>query len=302
MIDIKIEMVEYKAYLLLEKRLSANTIEAYIRDCTSFIEFISVPLEEVTLEHIEQYVTSIYDAGKISSTQARMLSGVKSFFTYLYIYEKIETLPTELAATPKVARKIPSYLSLKEVEELIASIDLSGALGHRNRAIVELLYGCGLRVSELVELKISDLFFDDGYIRVVGKGDKQRLVPIGKHAIDSIGHYREQRRNMPVVKKHQELLFLNRRGGCISRVMIFLIVKELAVKAGITKKISPHTLRHTFASHLIQGGADVRAVQQMLGHESIATTEIYIHIEGTQRRESVEKLFDITHCKIVAKL
>ncbi len=293
MIDTREEIIEYKAYLLLEKRLSANTIEAYLRDCSSFLDYISVPLEHVELSHIEEYLNFIYDEGKNSSTQARMLSGVRSLFTYLYIYGKIETLPTELAVSPKIKRKIPSYLSLKEIEMMLASIDLSTPLGHRNRAVIEVLYGCGLRVSELVELKISDLFFDDGYIRVVGKGDKQRLVPIGSHAISSISHYREQRSNMSIAKKSQDTLFLNRRGASLTRVMIFLIIKDVAEKCGISKNISPHTLRHTFASHLIQGGADVRAVQQMLGHESISTTEIYIHIESSHKRQSVEKLFDM---------
>lgn len=292
MIDIKQEIIEYKSYLLLERRLSANTIEAYIRDCYSFLRFTFVALEDVRLKHIEDYITDIYESGKNSSTQARMLSGIKSFFTYLYIYGKLDTLPTELAATPKVVRKIPSYLSTREIEDLISAPDLSTPLGHRNRAIIELLYGCGLRVSELVDLCVSDLFFDDGYIRVVGKGDKQRLIPIGSHAISSINHYREQRSSMTVATKYQDSLFLNRRGASLTRVMVFLIIKELAIKSGITKKISPHTLRHTFASHLIQGGADIRAVQQMLGHESIATTEIYIHIENSHKRQSVEKLFD----------
>ncbi len=293
MIDLQTEIAEYKSYLVLEKRLSANTIEAYMRDCQSFLSSLSVPLEQVRLSHIEEYLEQIYKDGKNGSSQARMLSGIKSFFTYLYLYDKISELPTELAVAPKLRRHIPSYLTVGEMESLIASVDLSHPQGHRNKAIIELMYSCGLRVSELITLTLSDIFFDDGYIRVVGKGDKQRLVPIGESAIAAINLYREQRRAMTIDTKSQELLFLGRRGKGLTRVMIFHIIKEHALLAGITKSISPHTLRHTFASHLILGGADVRAVQQMLGHESISTTEIYVHINSSQKRASVEKLFEM---------
>lgn len=291
MIDIYQELIEYKTYLLLEKKLSSNTIEAYIRDISGFIEHTLIDPESVNLNSIEDYIVHLYDSGLNRTSQARMISGIRSFFNYLYLYDKISTLPTELVELPKIGRRIPDYLSYEEIEKIIASIDLSQPLSHRNRAIVEVLYGCGLRVSELIELKISDLFFDDGYIRVIGKGDKQRLVPIGTQAMKAVNLYRDIRRTSSIDTKHQHILFLGNRGKQLTRVMIFTMIKQLAERAEIKKNVSPHTFRHTFASHLIKGGADIRAVQQMLGHESIATTEIYTHIDTLQKEQNVEKLF-----------
>lgn len=291
MIDIYQELIEYKTYLLLEKKLSSNTIEAYIRDISGFIEHKSIDPESVNLNSIEEYIVHLYDSGLNRTSQARMISGIRSFFNYLYLYDKISTLPTELVELPKIGRRIPDYLSYEEIEKIIASIDLSQPLSHRNRAIIEVLYGCGLRVSELIELKISDLFFDDGYIRVIGKGDKQRLVPIGAQAMKAVNLYRGIRRTSPIDTKHQHILFLGNRGKQLTRVMIFTMIKQLVERAEIKKNVSPHTFRHTFASHLIKGGADIRAVQQMLGHESIATTEIYTHIDTMQKEQNVEKLF-----------
>lgn len=291
MIDIYQELIEYKTYLLLEKKLSSNTIEAYIRDISGFIEHKSIDPESVNLNSIEEYIVHLYDSGLNRTSQARMISGIRSFFNYLYLYDKISTLPTELVELPKIGRRIPDYLSYEEIEKIIASIDLSQPLSHRNRAIIEVLYGCGLRVSELIELKISDLFFDDGYIRVIGKGDKQRLVPIGAQAMKAVNLYRDIRRTSPIDTKHQHILFLGNRGKQLTRVMIFTMIKQLVERAEIKKNVSPHTFRHTFASHLIKGGADIRAVQQMLGHESIATTEIYTHIDTMQKEQNVEKLF-----------
>lgn len=291
MIDIYQELIEYKTYLLLEKKLSSNTIEAYIRDISGFIEYTSIDPESVNLNSIEEYIVHLYDSGLNRTSQARIISGIRSFFNYLYLYDKISTLPTELVELPKIGRRIPDYLSYEEIEKIIASIDLSQPLSHRNRAIVEVLYGCGLRVSELIDLKISDLFFDDGYIRVIGKGDKQRLIPIGTQAMKAVNLYRDIRRTSPIDTKHQHILFLGNRGKQLTRVMIFTMIKQMAERAEIKKNVSPHTFRHTFASHLIKGGADIRAVQQMLGHESIATTEIYTHIDTMQKEQNVEKLF-----------
>ncbi|MFI3314525.1 MAG: site-specific tyrosine recombinase/integron integrase [Rikenellaceae bacterium] len=291
MLDIKEELLEYKTYLVLEKNLSANSVDAYMRDIVEFLNFYTGAVELITIQDIEKYITHLHHSQKQPSSTARMISGVKSFFNYLYIYDKIETLPTELIESPKLERKIPSYLTMSEVEAIINSIDLSQPLAHRNRAIIELLYGCGLRVSELVGLRMIDLFFDDSFIKVIGKGDKQRLVPVGNHVIKAVELWRIERQKLGSTTKARPYLFLNRRGGVLSRVMVFNIVKELGVKAGIKKKISPHTFRHTYASLLVKGGADIRAVQQILGHESILTTEIYTHIDTSQKRESIDKLF-----------
>lgn len=291
MADIDQELIEYKTFLLLEKKLSSNTIDAYIRDILGFTTYLNGDLFSADMSSIESYILHLYDSGIKRSSQARIISGIKSFFNYLYIYDKIESLPTELIEAPKITRKIPSYLTSDEVKKMVQSIDLSQPMGHRNRAIIEMLYSTGLRVSELVSLRLSDLFFDDGYIRVVGKGDKERLVPIGDNAIKAVELYREERRIIKVDAKNQNFLFLGRRGTPLSRVMVFNIIKDVASYAEINKNISPHTFRHSFASQLIKGGADIRAVQQMLGHESIVTTEIYTHIDTSQKRKSVEKLF-----------
>jgi integrase/recombinase XerD len=275
----------YKAWLRLEKSLSDNSVEAYLRDIehlTSFlqtVEDIKSP-KEISLKDLEKFTKFINELGMTNTSQARMISGLRSFFKYCLIEEIVTIDPAALLEAPKSQRKLPDTLSFEEIEQMIAAIDLSKPEGERNRAILETLYSCGLRVSELIHLKISQLYVDVGYIRVVGKGDKERLIPIGSDAIKYIGIYKDQIRNHINIKLGQEdILFLNRRGAGLTRVMIFLMIKDLAKKAGITKTISPHTFRHSFATHLVEGGADLRAVQEMLGHESITTTEIYTHLD-----------------------
>lgn len=290
------EIEGYTYYIKLEKKLSDNTVEAYLRDLRQMAAYmesefsISDP-EQVREQHIESFLAYLYDKGVEKTTQARVLSGIKSFFTYLLINDRIDSLPTEFIDTPKIGRKLPDVLSVAEVDAMLAKINLSQPLGHRNRAIMEMLYGCGLRVTELVTLRIGDLFFKEGYVRVVGKGDKQRLVPVGDEAVRFVTLYLEQRPTMRVDPRHAETLFLNNKGRGLTRVMIYHIIREAARAAGITKHISPHTLRHSFATHLLEGGASIRQVQQMLGHESIVTTEIYTHLDG----ESLGKSVDLHH-------
>ena len=287
------QLLEYKSYLLLEKKLSANSIEAYMRDIEQFCRFIrqdsNKEIQQVTHDDIEHFIAGLYDRGTSGTTRARTVSGIKSFFNYLYVYDKIEQLPTELVETPKIRRKIPDVLTADEIDRILYSIDLSQPFGHRNRAMLEILYGCGLRASELVALQLGDLFFDDGYIRVTGKGDKQRLVPIHRQAIEQVGFYLQQRKTMAIDRKNAEFVFLNNRGKPLSRVMLFLIIKEAVAAAGIEKNVSPHTFRHSFATHLVKGGADIRLVQEMLGHESILTTEIYTHLDTGHKHEAVER-------------
>ncbi len=299
----------YREYLRFERGLSANSIEAYLRDAGQLAAFIlgsDRPKEpaEVVLADIEAFMAHIYDTGSGDTTQARTLSGVRSFFTYLLHADRIQTLPTELIDSPRIARKLPDTLSYDEIRRMLESIDLGAPLGHRNRAILEVLYCCGLRVSELVNLRLSDIFAAEGIVRVTGKGNKQRLVPIADTALQQVELYLEQRRTMPVAADSAEIVFLNQHGRKLTRVMIFTIIRKTAAAAGITKTVSPHTLRHSFATHLLQGGADIRAVQELLGHESILTTEIYTHLEmrdlrgalelhplahsGTEKKESVE--------------
>lgn len=285
---------EYRGYLVLERRMSANSVEAYLRDIGKFVSFLSsgsskaVDLLAVEHRDIEAFVSSIYDSGAQRSSQARTISGIKSFYQYLYTYDKISKLPTELIETPKLSRKLPSVLSLEQVRALVGSIDMSQPQAHRNRAIIELLYSCGLRVSELTDLRMGDLFFNDNYIRVLGKGDKQRLIPISDYAISKLGVYIDER-NRLFSKGDDDHLFLGRRGGKLTRVMIFIIVRDLAQRAGIKVGVTPHTLRHTFATHLVKGGADIRLVQMMLGHESITTTDIYTHLDSSYIKECIER-------------
>ncbi len=275
----------YKAWLRLEKSLSENSVEAYLRDVQHLTDYLQATADlktpdAVVLKDLEKFTKWINELGMTNTSQARMISGLRSFFKYCLIEEIVTIDPAALLEAPKSQRKLPDTLSFDEIEQIIAAIDLSKSEGERNRAILETLYSCGLRVSELVHLKISQLYLDVGYIRVVGKGDKERLIPIGSDAIKYIGIYREQIRNHISIKLgHEDILFLNRNGSGLSRVMIFLIIKALAKKAGIIKTISPHTFRHSFATHLVEGGADLRAVQEMLGHESITTTEIYTHLD-----------------------
>ena len=279
----------YRTYMRLEKHLAKNTIESYMRDLAQFVHFIlrmyDVPPKRVEPEMIRNYLTRMYDLGREKSSQARALSGIKSFFNYLILNDMIEASPAELIEAPKASRPLPDTLTTAEIDRLIGSIDASTTKGLRDRAILELLYSCGLRVSELCELRIGDLFFGEGYIRVTGKGDKQRLVPISAMARERIQLYLDERRS----RFRDEVLFLNNRGCKLTRVMIFTIIKQAAQRASIDKKISPHTFRHSFATHLLQGGASIRQVQELLGHENIVTTEIYTHLNTDHLRETLEE-------------
>lgn len=285
----------FKAWLLLERSLSDNTLKAYLHDVHLFTEFLhqnntALSPAEVTLADCEAFLKYISGFGLSKSSQARMISGLRSFYKYCLIEGLVTVDPTTLLEAPKLTRKLPDTLAFEEIEILINAIDLSTPEGARNRAIIETLYSCGLRVSELINLKLSCLYFDVGFVRVIGKGNKERLVPIGRDAIKYINIYRQTiRTHVSIVKGQEDLLFLNRRGKALSRVMVFLIIKELAFKAGITKVISPHTFRHSFATHLIEGGADLRSVQEMLGHESITTTEIYTHLDTSFLRDTLQR-------------
>ena len=274
---------DFKRYLLLERGLSDNSIVAYLNDVKklqSFAELQQIEPKDFQTNDIQNFLKWINEFPISEYTQARILSGIKTFFGFLQIEHGLLNNPAELIETPRLSRKIPAVLSIQEIDELISAINLSTTEGTRNKAILEMLYGCGLRVSELCNLKISNLFLDVEFIKVEGKGNKERLIPIGQQAIKYLKIYLEEIRVHQTIKAGKEdFVFLNRRGSPLSRVMIFLIIKDLAVKIGLEKEISPHTFRHSFASHLVEGGADLRAVQDMLGHESITTTEIYTHID-----------------------
>lgn len=285
----------FKSYLQLEKSLSAHSVQAYLHDIELLTQFLQsqntmVNPADVTLQHLQDFLKHIAELGMSSSSQARIISGIKAFYKYALI-ENISILnPSVLLDAPKLKKSLPDVLHFDEIEKILAAIDPSTPEGTRNKAIIETLYSCGLRVTELVELRISQLFLETGFIRVIGKGNKQRLVPIGGDAIKYINLYRENIRvHIPVKPGNEDYLFLNRRGTKLSRIMIFLIIKELVHKAGIKKTISPHTFRHSFASHLVEGGADLRAVQEMLGHESITTTEIYTHLDREFLRKTLEQ-------------
>lgn len=281
----------FKNYLTLERSLSGHTLEAYLHDVRKLHEYLQIQGDApsptaVTEGQLFNFLYYLGELGVAPATQARMLSGLKAFYKFLLIEDAILIDPTTLLESPKLGRKLPDTLSLPEIETLLAAIDLSTPEGTRNRAMLEVLYGCGLRVSELTELKISDLHFEIGFLRVRGKGDKQRLVPVGRDAMKYTQIYLDGvRRHLVVKKGSEDHVFLNRRGSSLTRVMVFLIVKELAEKIGLQKNISPHTFRHSFATHLIEGGADLRAVQEMLGHESITTTEIYTHLDRDYLRQ-----------------
>ncbi len=278
-------LLGFKSYLQLERSLSKNSIEAYLHDVkllTAFFELkkLDVTPQQVTPAHLKSFIKNINEMGLAEYSQARIISGLKAFYKYLLMEDQLKLDPTEFLDAPKLTRKLPDVLTLIEIENILNTIDLSKPEGTRNKAILETLYGCGLRVSELVNLKLSNVFHDSGFVKVIGKGDKERLVPMGQHSSKSILLYTENVRNKLDVKKgNEDIVFLNRRGGKLSRVMVFLIIKELVKACGINKSISPHTLRHSFATHLIEGGADLRAVQDMLGHASITTTEIYTHLD-----------------------
>ncbi len=283
-------LTDYSHYLKIERGLSQNSIDSYTRDVKKLMGFledndiIESPIT-IDAERVQQF---IYNSAKAinARSQSRLISGLRSFFDYLIFENYRETNPLDLIESPKIGRKLPDTLSVEEIDKLVTTLDLTSPQGERNRAIIETLYSCGLRVSELINLKLSDLFFEEGFIKVTGKGDKQRFVPIGKLTQKYINIYIEQVRvHMPLVPEFGDTLFLNRRGKQLSRAMIFTIVKQLAEKAGIHKTISPHTFRHSFATHLLENGADLRAIQLMLGHESITTTEIYMHIDKSQLRD-----------------
>lgn len=281
---------EYQSHLKLEKNLSDNSIEAYLRDIKKLKDFFDQSPLKIQQNQIEEFIYQFAKLDYAPRTQARLISSLKSFFNYLQWEELRDDNPSELIETPKMGMKLPDVLSENEIDAIIAQIDLSEAEGERNRAIIETLYGCGLRVSELIELKLSHLFFDENYILVIGKGNKQRLVPISNHTIKYINIYKDQVRiHQNIQNGFEDHLFLNRRGRSLSRVMIFTIVKQLTEKAGIKKNVSPHTFRHSFATHLLKNGADLRSIQMMLGHESISTTEIYTHLDDSMLREAVLK-------------
>lgn len=285
----------FKAYLQLEKSLADNSTESYLRDLDKLVQFLEIKnLQKdpaaIKLQDLQFFIQWIGELEMTATSQARIISGIRAFYKYCTLEEITSVDPTLLLEAPKTKRSLPDVLSFEEIEAIIAKIDLSKPEGGRNKAILETLYSCGLRVSELVNIKISQLYLDLGYIRVTGKGDKERLVPIGSTAIKYILLYENNIRNHITVKPgNEDILFLNRRGQKLTRVMIFLIIKGLVQKAGIKKTISPHTFRHSFATHLIEGGANLRAVQEMLGHESITTTEIYTHLDKEFLRKTLEQ-------------
>lgn len=275
--------------------MSDNTIDAYLHDVSFFTTYLSeqelkLPVEEVTQKHLQDLLKYVNELELSAGTQARVLSGIKSFFKYLLLEEVVKVDPTALLEAPKLKRTLPTYLTVDEVEQLFEAIDHSTPEGQRNRAILETMYSCGLRVSEIIALKISDLYLDVGFIKVLGKGNKERLVPIGSTAVKQIKLYREHiRSHMNIKKGAEDTLFLNRRGNGLSRVMVFLILKDVTEKSGIKKNVHPHTLRHSFATHLVEAGADLRAVQEMMGHKSITTTEIYTHLDRGYLRDTLLK-------------
>lgn len=284
---------DFQYYLKLEKSLAENTIGSYINDINKLVQFLEyikhdLSPENIELKHLKQFIEWINELGMSARTQARVISGIKAFYKYLILEDIIKTDPTSLLESPKLGKKLPSVMSIEEIDALLQAIDLSKPEGQRNKAMLETLYSCGLRVSELVGLKITNLFFNQGFIKVIGKGDKERLVPVSPKAIKEINIYlNEYRNHVNIHKDSENIVFLNRRGKKLTRVMIFTIIKELAKKISLKKNVSPHTFRHSFATHLIDGGADLRAVQEMLGHESIITTEIYTHLDREYLRDTI---------------
>ena len=293
MTNWKVYIKNFEAYLKIEKSLAENSIEAYLHDIRLLEQYVNIELktanpDDLTLSNLENFIAHLYDLGLNDRSQARIISGIKAFYKFLVIDDYIKDDPSVLLEGPKLSKKIPDTLSYQEIELLINALDLSKEENVRNKAMLETLYSSGLRVSELINLKISCIYPDVGFVRIIGKGNKERLVPIGNDALKHIAIYIEHvRKKLPQYPKHSDILFLNKRGTPISRVMVFLIIKELAKKTELAKKISPHTFRHSFATHLIEGGADLRAVQQMLGHASITTTEIYTHLDQQYLKESL---------------
>src|SRR5215210_2163527 len=285
----------FKAYLQLEKSLSDNSVEAYLRDVEKLTTFLMAAEEkkspaEIELKNLQQFIKWVGELGMTASSQARTISGIKGFYKYCLIENIVTIDPTALLEAPKLKRSLPDVLSFDEIEKIIGEIDQSKPEGGRNKAILETMYSCGLRVTEVVNLQISCLYLDVGFIRVTGKGNKERLVPIGRDAVKYIKLYKNNIRvHVSIKKGFEDILFVNKRGGQLSRIMIFYIIKDLTKKAGITKNISPHTFRHSFATHLVEGGADLRAVQEMLGHESITTTEIYTHLDRDFLRSTLQQ-------------
>lgn len=282
---------DFVSYLKIEKGLAENSVQAYTDDVIKlkdFAEVQSVPPEAISLQFLQQFILELYDLGLSARSQARIVSGIKQFFTFLVIDDIIETDPSELLELPRIGRKLPEVLTIEEIDLIIQSIDLSSNEGHRNKAIIETLYSCGLRVSELVNLRFEELFFNEGFIRVIGKGNKQRLVPVSPSVEKEVGIYVDNyRRHQSIKPGNESYVFLNRRGAKLTRVMIFTIVKQLVEIAGIRKNVSPHTFRHSFATHMLEGGANLRAIQEMLGHESITTTEIYTHLDQHFIQEAI---------------
>jgi integrase/recombinase XerD len=288
----EISIKNFIDFLRLERSLSANSINAYYNDINKLKNYLDLKKlnlspQQINTEHLRNFIYWLNEMGLCSTSQSRVISGIKSFYKYLLLENKIEKDPAALLETPKIGRKLPEVLTIDEIDQLIQAIDLSLPEGQRNKAIIETLYSCGLRVTELIQLRISNLYFDQGFVRIIGKGNKERLVPISQKAIKEINYYLEDRNKIKIVQGYEDILFLNRRGKQLTRVMIFTIIKRLAAKANIPKNISPHTLRHSFASHMIDGGADLRAIQEMLGHESIMTTEIYTHLDREYLRDTI---------------
>ncbi len=282
---------DFIGYLKIEKGLAANSVEAYTRDVEKLKDFAQSAKKnatELTHNDLIQFVAELYDLGLSNRSQARIISGIKQFYAYLFLEEEISDDPSELLEQPRLGRKLPEVLTIEEVDTMIRAVDLSKAEGERNRAIIETLYSCGLRVSELVNLRFEDLHFDKGFIRVIGKGNKERLVPVSPSVEQEITSYRNNSRSkLNILSKHEKIVFLNRRGAQLTRVMIFTMIKQTAIAAGIHKPVSPHTFRHSFATHLLEGGANLRAIQEMLGHESITTTEIYTHLDERFLRDAI---------------
>lgn len=281
---------KYKTWLRLEKSLSANSIEAYLTDLNKLIRFVESEGKDfatISYQDLQQFVAQLRDIGIHPRSQARIISGIKSFYRFLLLDEYITADPTELLESPKIGLKLPEVLTVNEINDILDTIDLSLPEGQRNRAMLEVLYSCGLRVSELISLRYSDVYFDEGFIRVEGKGSKQRLVPISETAIREIKNYLLDRNRMVVKKGFEDILFLSRRGTALSRIMVFHIIKQQTEMAGVHKNVSPHTFRHSFATHLLEGGANLRAIQEMLGHEKITTTEIYTHIDRQFLRKEI---------------
>ncbi|MBO4821947.1 MAG: tyrosine recombinase XerD [Prevotella sp.] len=280
----------YRRYLRLQRNMSPNTLDAYMRDLQKLMNYLQgegIALEDATLDDLRHFAAGLHDIGIGPRSQCRILSGVRSFYRFLVIDRRIENDPTELLESPQLGDHLPEVLSTREVDRMEEAIDLSKWEGHRNRAIIEVLFSCGLRVTELVTLRLSQLYLDEGYVRVMGKGSKERLVPISRRAIDELALWFDSRCHMDIKPGEEDYVFLNRRGAHLTRTMVLIIIKKTAEDAGIKKTVSPHTLRHSFATALLEGGADLRAIQAMLGHESIGTTEIYTHIDMTTLRQQI---------------